>query len=452
MNLDGHDVSHLFDHALFASTDRDVKEHMKTRERNAREDRAFKYSTRVMDRAKEVAERSHRYEMQLIKKNLFDIHAKTDNLRHNSSQPSTRLFPQHVAENKFSTKRTTIKIVPLRESKTSVSGMLKPVEEKKRKLWPIRNRMESLPVLPTIQASPASEDGKEDEGYGDKHDAAAEAEAETSGGVTAVHVRVTPIYDDHHIASGDENERVCSNVELGDKITGYHSDPTSGYPRENTNGFHSEQTSGYLNTSGYHSNQTSGYLNTSGYHSDQTSGYFSDASRTVSTSTIGEFKASTHNDSTTDTSGSDWLVRKLGGQPKYFSDSYILTSPIKGATGLKRTSESFLFVKANKVLPPVVSQNTKVWDNTPSKFECEDNCLGTVKDKRLKPTTRKYINKAKYIVHSLDTIYAQRQEKKYPKLAAIDTKNNGKLTRAQFILKSNEYRQKLMMSAPNESV
>ena len=75
------DASHLQQDSGGLIADLDVKEYLETRERNARADRAFAYKTRILDRAREVTNRTHQHEMKVIRNSLHDLAAKTPNFR-----------------------------------------------------------------------------------------------------------------------------------------------------------------------------------------------------------------------------------------------------------------------------------------------------------------------------------------------------------------------------------
>ena len=74
------DASHLFDDATLGgdlTTQLDVKEHMKTREQNAREERSFLNTSKIIDRAVNVKNKAYNYELRSLRKGLFDLHATT---------------------------------------------------------------------------------------------------------------------------------------------------------------------------------------------------------------------------------------------------------------------------------------------------------------------------------------------------------------------------------------
>ena len=68
------DASHLFDDATLGgdlTTQLDVKEHMKTREQNAREERSLLNTSKVIDRAVIVKTKAYNYELRSLRKGLF---------------------------------------------------------------------------------------------------------------------------------------------------------------------------------------------------------------------------------------------------------------------------------------------------------------------------------------------------------------------------------------------
>ena len=78
------DASHLFDDAALGgdlTTQLDVKEHIKTREQNAREERSFLNTSRIIDRASNVKTKAYNYELRSLRRGLFDLHATTPSLQ-----------------------------------------------------------------------------------------------------------------------------------------------------------------------------------------------------------------------------------------------------------------------------------------------------------------------------------------------------------------------------------
>ena len=78
------DASHLFDDATLGgdlTTQLDVKEHIKTREQNAREERSLLNTSKIIDRAVNVKTKAYNYELRSLRRGLFDIHATTPSLQ-----------------------------------------------------------------------------------------------------------------------------------------------------------------------------------------------------------------------------------------------------------------------------------------------------------------------------------------------------------------------------------
>lgn len=63
------------------ATKLDIKEHMKTKEINAREERSFKYRAKLIDRASDVTARDYDFQMRSLTKGLCDLHAVTPSLQ-----------------------------------------------------------------------------------------------------------------------------------------------------------------------------------------------------------------------------------------------------------------------------------------------------------------------------------------------------------------------------------
>ncbi len=77
------DSSHLFDDSLMGGdlvTQLDVKEHMQTKEQNAREERTFQNTVKIINRASNVKTKSYDQELRTLRKNMFDLHATTPSL------------------------------------------------------------------------------------------------------------------------------------------------------------------------------------------------------------------------------------------------------------------------------------------------------------------------------------------------------------------------------------
>ncbi len=77
------DSSHLFDDSLMGgdlTTQLDVKEHMQTKEQNAREERSFQNTVKIINRASNVKTKSYDQELRALRKNMFDLHATTPSL------------------------------------------------------------------------------------------------------------------------------------------------------------------------------------------------------------------------------------------------------------------------------------------------------------------------------------------------------------------------------------
>lgn len=84
MQLQGSDeAAHLFNDSLYGDifTEIDVKERLRTREQNAREDRAFQFQSRIIDRARDVQDRRMSHEQKMVRNLLYDIQARTANLK-----------------------------------------------------------------------------------------------------------------------------------------------------------------------------------------------------------------------------------------------------------------------------------------------------------------------------------------------------------------------------------
>ncbi len=62
------------------ATQLDVKEFLETREQNAREERAFEKTARLIDRASHVKVKGYDFEMRCLEKGLYDLHAVTPSL------------------------------------------------------------------------------------------------------------------------------------------------------------------------------------------------------------------------------------------------------------------------------------------------------------------------------------------------------------------------------------
>ena len=111
------DASHLFDDATLGgdlTTQLDVKEHMKTREQNAREERSLLNTSKIIDRAVNVKTKAYNYELRSLRKGLFDIHATTPSLQSLTLfREGSKLFSMSTVANYESTKPKSRKLDPL---------------------------------------------------------------------------------------------------------------------------------------------------------------------------------------------------------------------------------------------------------------------------------------------------------------------------------------------------
>ena len=89
-------AGHLFNDDALGNiyTEIDAKELMKTRERNAREDRSFQTVSRIFERAKGVVEKSYNHEAKRVRKELYDIQAKSRSLKDTPRTSVTCLAPE----------------------------------------------------------------------------------------------------------------------------------------------------------------------------------------------------------------------------------------------------------------------------------------------------------------------------------------------------------------------
>ena len=111
------DASHLFDDATLGgdlTTQLDVKEHMKTREQNAREERSLLNTSKVIDRAVIVKTKAYNYELRSLRKGLFDLHATTPSLQSLTLlREGSKLFSMSTVANYDSRKPKSRKLDPL---------------------------------------------------------------------------------------------------------------------------------------------------------------------------------------------------------------------------------------------------------------------------------------------------------------------------------------------------
>ena len=111
------DASHLFDDATLGgdlTTQLDVKEHMKTREQNAREERSLLNTSKVIDRAVIVKTKAYNYELRSLRKGLFDLHATTPSLQSLTLlREGSKLFSMSKVANYESRKPKSRKLDPL---------------------------------------------------------------------------------------------------------------------------------------------------------------------------------------------------------------------------------------------------------------------------------------------------------------------------------------------------
>ena len=73
------DIRHLIDDAFYGaeSIKLDVQNRLRTKEQRAREERLLEYHNHLIDRARLITERAHRYERATLEQNLRDIKART---------------------------------------------------------------------------------------------------------------------------------------------------------------------------------------------------------------------------------------------------------------------------------------------------------------------------------------------------------------------------------------
>ena len=73
------DIGHLIDDAFYGaeSIKLDVQNQLRTKEQRAREERLLEYHNHLIDRARLITERAHRYERATLEQNLRDIKART---------------------------------------------------------------------------------------------------------------------------------------------------------------------------------------------------------------------------------------------------------------------------------------------------------------------------------------------------------------------------------------
>ena len=111
------DASHLFDDATLGgdlTTQLDVKEHMKTREQNAREERSLLNTSKVIDRAVTVKTKAYNYELRSLRKGLFDLHATTPSLQSLTLlREGSKLFSMSTVANYDARKPKSRKLDPL---------------------------------------------------------------------------------------------------------------------------------------------------------------------------------------------------------------------------------------------------------------------------------------------------------------------------------------------------
>ena len=95
------DIGHLFDDSVFGNiyTELDAKEYARTRQRNVREDCFLLQTSHGLERARQLTEKVHRQEVSLLRRSLYDIHARTgkpnawDVLSNRVSGRTTRVRP-----------------------------------------------------------------------------------------------------------------------------------------------------------------------------------------------------------------------------------------------------------------------------------------------------------------------------------------------------------------------